>query len=89
VPKPVGVHIRNLCAPIAEVEQQDLLFSLLSFGLALVSGLLSMPPCLPSAMGLFTLCSFLVDFTGSHSKELTLSLRGDFELRLLKNVGTV
>jgi hypothetical protein len=59
------------------------------FGLALVSGLLSMPPCLPSAMGLFTLCSFLVDFTGSHSKELTLSLRGDFELRLLKNVGTV
>jgi hypothetical protein len=47
-------------------------------------------------MGMFTPChcifeiySFLLDFTGAHSSEFALNLRGDITLELLNSFGTV
>jgi hypothetical protein len=37
---------------------------------------------------MFEVCNFPFVYTGSHSPKFAMSLRGDFDLRLLRHAGT-
>lgn len=58
------------------------MFATLGLDLALVPSLLPMPHILH-------MCNLILIFIGAHSQEFALSFRGDSELGLLGNMGTL
>jgi hypothetical protein len=78
------------------MQCQDLMFALQEFSLVFIQSFLSLPhfsplkwECLPCAIVYWRclICSF--DFLPGFSAEFALSVRGDFELGLLINAGTI
>jgi hypothetical protein len=54
-------HHNRTCPVLIDMELQDLIFFLLVLSLALVPSLLSMPLCITFAMGIFTVCYYVLE----------------------------
>lgn len=95
LPEPLEPILYSHGPQILDIVIQDLLAQL-GFCLDLVPPILDMCLVLPFAMGIFTLCHFILDnhkliliLTRAHNQVFDLRLKEVFQLEVLGNDGTI